>query len=411
SLRVFLFSMTNISLHFPRHIEMPDNDVDCLFAPFGLQTTVDGQALLALRISIYTDDDTTYLQHFHLETNQSSFCSLSDHFETYYLTDFTVVNERTIVCGRFFDYVVVEFTDSSFSTVSKCRRLGADSAISDEDSLNSTGRCFALGATVYGKYVYAAVAEEEGITATGVKHFKVRRFDRSGVFTETGVIVVESREWTPLEVWQNGKLIVTHDGFIELVSRDLCNIAVIRLRIDPTNPASQPVDRHFVGVNFSDEHVWLEYAMGNSSETTQQHCETNPQSVLLGKSTLICHPEGIYSHQLTRGNNGYVENEIIQKILESHGRLSSMCVSPCGRFLFTVTILNEHDHRAFGSEFSEVWKCEKHAILDDKPSLENQARRKIVSLMGDKMRRDESLCDVVHDCPGLAKKVLAYYWH
>ncbi|GMT00846.1 hypothetical protein PENTCL1PPCAC_23020, partial [Pristionchus entomophagus] len=139
-------SMPNISLHFPRSIEMPNNSEDDLFAPFGLQTTVDGQALLALRISMWADDDTTYLQYYDLNTNQFTFCCLSDHLETYHMTDFTVVNEKTILCGRFFDYALVEFTDSSFSTISKCRRLGTDLSINNEDSLEISDRSFALGA-------------------------------------------------------------------------------------------------------------------------------------------------------------------------------------------------------------------------------------------------------------------------
>ncbi|KAF8366194.1 hypothetical protein PRIPAC_84023, partial [Pristionchus pacificus] len=405
-------SMTNISLHFPRSIDIPNNEEEPLFAPFGVQCTVDGKALLSLRISMCTDDDTTYLQYYDLDTKESSFCCLSYHLETHYMTDFTVVNERTILCGRFFDYAVIEFTDSSFSSISKCRRLGIDLSIDDEESLEISNRSFALGATVHGRYLYAAISDEEGVLSTGIKKFKVRRYNRNSVMDEMGEIVAESKGWTPMEVWQNGKIVVTNDGYIDLVSRDLCNLIVIRLRIDPKRPDDQVIDRSFLNINFTDEHHATEYAMGMSADPSQQHCETSPQSFIVGNSIVTCHPEGLFSHRLIRRRRngrrkGMVKKQIVEKIMVSEGRLSSMCISPCGRFLFTVTIQTEHDPRAYGPEyFKEDWKCEKRAILDDEPSLENLARRSIVNSMGKEMRRDESICDILHNSPILARKII-----
>ncbi|GMT00847.1 hypothetical protein PENTCL1PPCAC_23021, partial [Pristionchus entomophagus] len=200
------------------------------------------------------------------------------------------------------------------------------------------------------------------------------------------------------------KINITPDGFIDIVSRDLCNVAVTRLRLDSKKPADQQLDRYLMDFIFTDAFNIMEYAMGNSSNPTQQHCETSVQSVLLGKNTVTCHPEGIFSHRLIRRYDGVVEKQIVDKIFEPQGRISSMCVSPCGKFMFTTTILNERDSRAFGPKFVEEWKCEMHAILDDEPSLENLARRTIVKNLSHS--QDESFCQLLHNCPGLVKKIL-----
>ncbi|GMT33567.1 hypothetical protein PFISCL1PPCAC_24867 [Pristionchus fissidentatus] len=395
--------MSKFSLHFPSNIDLPNHETEVLFAPFALQTTVDGRALLALRFC--TDSrERAFLQYFDMDTKVTSFYCLSDEIECDGITDMTVVNDRTIICGRMFDFAMLSFSDSSFSLLFDYRitPILSDAAAELEDN-----RTFALGATTAGDYVYLAMADEEDADHSGIKSFKVIRFDRSNPLTDKGQIVAHMKGCPSGLVWQNTKITVTDDGFIDFISRDLCRLVVIRLRVDLTRPSDQVWNQDEINVHFRDRFVPVEYAFTTMGEAAQQHCATSPQCVRVASTTLTCHPEGIFTHRIYRNEDGSVNEQSIDNILPSlDARLTSFCVTPCHRFLFAINVQQEYDNRAYDEEFDEVWKCRKFAIVSDDSSLVNLARRTIVESMDENAKKDETYSDVLHDSPRLAKKLL-----